>query len=310
MRRWPVALTQRAWKSRSRVLTFTRCQVVRSRVVYSIGDMAQLGGVTPRMLRHYDELGVFVPEHVDAANGYRRYAPHQLADLFRVLALKDLGLSLGDIKRIMTSDVGPAELRGMLVLRRTDLESELDEAATRLGRVEAQIERLERQMNQPSDRPEIEVTTKRLPAMHVAVASDVSASFASRDIGPVIQPLYPRLFGALAEAGVEPIGPPISYYDDAVEGGVGVHAAVSVADSVVEVPGLDVVELPEVELAATAIHEGDMAVVDAVTVPVVYDWIREQGLQTTGYVREVSLECPENIADWRTELQFPVAPAS
>ena len=37
----------------------------------SIGDFAQLGQVSPRMLRHYDQLGVLRPERVDPATGYR-----------------------------------------------------------------------------------------------------------------------------------------------------------------------------------------------------------------------------------------------
>lgn len=89
--------------------------------MYSIGDLAQLGGVTPRMLRHYHDLGVLVPVEVDGATGYRRYNETQLADLFQVLALKDLGFSLTQITRVVKGGVGPSELRGMLLLRRTEL---------------------------------------------------------------------------------------------------------------------------------------------------------------------------------------------
>jgi hypothetical protein len=58
-------------------------------------------------------------------------------------------------------------------------------------------------MNGQQPNHDVTVITKRLPA----VASGVSASFASADIGPVIQPLYPRLFDASNEAGVEIAGP-------------------------------------------------------------------------------------------------------
>ena len=98
--------------------------------MYSIGDLSQLGGVTPRMLRHYHALGILIPAEVDDS-GYRRYDETQLADLLRVVALKGLGFPLGDIKRITEGDVSPAELRGMLLLRRAELESERDEADAR-----------------------------------------------------------------------------------------------------------------------------------------------------------------------------------
>ncbi|HWL43261.1 MAG TPA: MerR family transcriptional regulator [Ilumatobacter sp.] len=275
--------------------------------MYSIGDLAQLGGVTPRMLRHYHELGILVPADVDGATGYRRYDESQLADLFQVLALKGLGFALTDIKRVTDGGIGASELRGMLLLRRTELESELDEAASRLGRVESHIHRLESQMNGQPTR-DVTVTTKRLPAVHLAVASGVSPSFASADIGPVIQPLYPRLCDALNAAGVEIVGPSIAYYDDTADGGVGVYAGFPIDESVTEVPGLDVVDLPEIALAATAIHHGDMERVDVDTVPAVYDWIRTHGFRTTGYSREEYLECPDDIAQWRTEMQFPIEP--
>jgi DNA-binding transcriptional MerR regulator/effector-binding domain-containing protein len=275
--------------------------------MYSIGDLSQLGGVTPRMLRHYHELGILVPAEVDDATGYRRYDESQLADLLQILALKGLGFALIDIKRVVDGGISPSELRGMLLLRRTEIESELDEATTRLRRVELHIHRLESQMNgQPI--PDVVVTTKRLPAMHLAVASGVSASFASADIGPVIQPLYPQLLDALTAAGVEIAGPSIAYYNDSADGGIGVHAGFPIDESVTQVPGLEVVDLPEITLAATAIHHGDMATVDVDTVAPILDWLRAHGFRTTGYSREHYLDCPEDIAQWRTEMQFPIEP--
>lgn len=152
----------------------------------------------------------------------------------------------------------------------------------------------------------VTVATKRLPAVHLAVASGVSPSFASADIGPVIQPLYPQLIEALSDAAVGITGPSIAYYDDTSDGGIGVHAGFPIDESVIEVPGLEIVDLPEVELAATAIHEGDMATVDVDTVAPIFDWIRTHCFRTTGYSREPYLECPDDIAQWRTEMQFPI----
>ncbi len=275
--------------------------------MYSIGDLSQLGGVTPRMLRHYHDLGVLMPAEVDDATGYRRYHESQLADLFQVLALKGLGFSLTEVKRVVDGGVSPPELRGMLMLRRSELESELDEAATRLTYVEAHIQRLENQMNNQPTRT-VTVATKRLPAVHLAVASGVSPSFASTDIGPVIQPLYPQLFEALGAAGVEIAGPSIAYYDDTADGGIGVHAGFPIDESVVDVPGLVVVNLPEVELAAAAIHHGDMATVDVDTVAPIFDWMCAHRFRTTGYSREHYLECPNDLAQWRTEMQFAIEP--
>lgn len=273
--------------------------------MYSIGDLAQLGGVTPRLLRHYHHLGLVVPASVDQSTGYRCYDQSQLAELRRVLALKGLGLALDEIKQVVTGGLDPAELRSMLLLRRAQVASERDAANARLERVEKHIQRLEIQMN---ERPAVDVTitTKRLPAVRLAVASGVRPSFASVDIGPVIQPLYPHLFEALEAAGLAIAGPSIAYYDDAADGGIGVHAGFPIDASVTFVPGLEVVELPAVEVAVTAVHEGDMATCDVDTGAAIFDWIRTNDFRTTGYSREHYLECPDDITQWRTEMQFPV----
>ena len=275
--------------------------------MYSIGDLSQLGGVSPRMLRHYHKLGILVPAEVDDATGYRRYDESQLADLLQVLVLKDLGFALTDVKRVVEGGVSPSELRGMLLLRRTEVESELNETNARLERVEAHLTRLESQMNEQSA-PDVAVTTKRLPAVHLAVASAISPSFASADVGPVIQPLYPQLFAALDAAGVEIAGPSIAYYDDTADGGIGVHAGFPIDESVTQVPGLEVVDLPEVGLAATAVHHGDMSSVDVDTVDAILDWVHANGFRTTGYSRENYLDCSGELAQWQTEIQFPIAP--
>lgn len=61
-----------------------------------IGEVSTLSGVSPRMLRHYDALGLVRPAE-RTAGGYRRYGQHDLARLFHVEALRSLGLELREI---------------------------------------------------------------------------------------------------------------------------------------------------------------------------------------------------------------------
>ncbi|MFT3662366.1 MAG: MerR family transcriptional regulator [Gordonia sp. (in: high G+C Gram-positive bacteria)] len=61
-----------------------------------IGEVARRSGVSARMLRHYDELGVVVPSG-RSATGYREYAPADLRRLFEVESLRSLGMSLREI---------------------------------------------------------------------------------------------------------------------------------------------------------------------------------------------------------------------
>src|SRR5689334_349958 len=112
----------------------------------SIGEFARLGGVSPRTLRHYGELGLVVPAHVDPSTGYRSYEVSQLSDLRRVVALRDLGVSLSQIRALLRADDGISleEMRGMLRLRRAEISEAIDEQHERLRRVASYLDALER----------------------------------------------------------------------------------------------------------------------------------------------------------------------
>src|SRR3954464_13966939 len=109
----------------------------------NIGEFARLGQVSPRTLRYYDALGLLQPERVDSATGYRLYSVHQLPRLHRVVALRDLGFTLEQIRDVLTEPPPVDQLRGMLRLRRAQLEQTLGEEQQRLRRVEAHLRALE-----------------------------------------------------------------------------------------------------------------------------------------------------------------------
>ena len=91
--------------------------------MFSIGEFARHGRVSVRMLRHYDAIGLIRPACVDAATGYRLYQASQLDELNRVIALKDLGFTLQQVQAILEEQVSAAELRGMLRLRRAEIQA-------------------------------------------------------------------------------------------------------------------------------------------------------------------------------------------
>ncbi|WP_327684656.1 MerR family transcriptional regulator [Streptomyces sp. NBC_00467] len=273
--------------------------------MFTIGDFARHGRVSARMLRHYDAIGLLRPAHTDRYSGYRYYTAAQLARLNRVIALKDLGFTLQQVQEILEDKVGTEELRGMLVLRRAELEEAMAAAAARLAQVEARLRSIESEGFMPTD----DVIVKSIPAVRVAELTATAASYGPEDIGPVISPLYEELFRRVEASGVTPTGPGIAYYEDAPEGNgaVVVHAGVTVSEA--HRPDLDfaIVELPAVERAATIVHRGSMQGV-LPTAQTLARWIEAGGHISAGYAREVSLECPPGDFDqWVTELQEPLA---
>ena len=129
-----------------------------------IGDFARLAQVPVKTLRYYDELGLVTPAHVDAATGYRYYSLEQLPRLNRLLALKDLGFSLEQIGRVLNDGVTHEQLRGMLVLKRAEVEGRLHEEQGRLARIEARLREIELE----DCMPEYDVALKQIEPMMVA----------------------------------------------------------------------------------------------------------------------------------------------
>lgn len=270
--------------------------------MFTIGDFARHGRVSVRMLRHYDATGLLRPAHVDPATGYRYYTAAQLARLNRVIALKDLGFTLQQVQEILDEKLTTEELRGMLRLRRAELEAAMTAAAARLVQVEARLRSIESEGQMPSN----DVVLKSLPSVRTAELTGVAPDFDT--IGPVIQPLYDELFRRLEAAGIAPSGPGIAYYEDAPDGGVLIHAGVEVSAALGEDDGLRIVDLPPVEQAATVVHRGSMETV-LPTIQTLGRWIDVNGYRSTGYPREINLECPDNRDEWVTELQEPVTKA-
>lgn len=67
---------------------------------YKIGEISSLFGMTPRMLRHYEKIGLLVPSMVDEFTDYRYYSKDDLLKLFCISEFKKLGLTLSEIKSL------------------------------------------------------------------------------------------------------------------------------------------------------------------------------------------------------------------
>ncbi|MFD4857265.1 HEAT repeat domain-containing protein [Streptomyces atratus] len=102
-----------------------------------IGDVARRSGVSARMLRHYDSLGLVRPTgRTDA--GYREYSSEDIRRIFHIESLRSLGLSLRDVRRAL-DDQGftPSELVDDLIRRTRERIAGETELLTRLCRIGA-----------------------------------------------------------------------------------------------------------------------------------------------------------------------------
>ena len=72
--------------------------------MYKIGELSRLCHLPVKTLRYYDSEGLLVPDEIDKFTGYRYYSAARIADCNRIIALKELGFSLNEIKQHLQAD--------------------------------------------------------------------------------------------------------------------------------------------------------------------------------------------------------------
>ena len=102
-----------------------------------IGEVARRSGVSARMLRHYESLGLVRPSG-RTGSGYREYSGEDIRRIFHIESLRSLGLSLREIGRAL-DDPGftPSALVGDLIHQTRERIAAETELLTRLRRIDA-----------------------------------------------------------------------------------------------------------------------------------------------------------------------------
>ena len=129
-----------------------------------VGDFSKLAHVTVKTLRHYDDLGLLRPVWTDRYTGYRYYALDQLPRLNRILALKDMGFSLAQVRQLLDGSLPPDELRRLFVQKQRELAEQVRAEQERLARVDQRIHQIELEGRLPLQ----DVTLKAIPALRTA----------------------------------------------------------------------------------------------------------------------------------------------
>lgn len=75
-------------------------------MAWSIAEVVRMSGVTSRTLRHYDEIGLLPPAGI-GSNGHRYYEEAGLLRLQRILLMRELGLGLREIRRVLDERTDP-----------------------------------------------------------------------------------------------------------------------------------------------------------------------------------------------------------
>lgn len=262
-----------------------------------IGELARLGQVTIETLRHYDDVGLLKPVEVDHFTQYRYYSIDQLARLNQILALKDLGISLDQIKRLLSETISDAELRRILETRQSEIRFQVQSDLDRLERIDARIRLL---TNQSALLP-YEVVLKSSPALRIASVRGQVPTYSD------VTPLWQELFSHLQPVNITPVDPVFTLChasEPVIELEV---CAILPSQFPAQIPNRI---LPAEPTLATTIHRGSFSGLSG-AFAALYQWIEANHYEISGPDREIYHRLPGHSKDVSeqdalTELQIPV----
>jgi len=263
-----------------------------------IGRFAKATRLSVKALRHYDELGLLRPAHVDPSSGYRYYRPAQANRAEAIRVLRSVDMPLDEIAAVL------AEGGGEPVAKRLHQHRERLEA--RLAEHRRMLAFLERLLDKEDVMP-YEVTVKQLPAQPVAATRTTTDL---RHISTAISDGAHAVLGELGRRGLEPAGPlQVVYHatevlDEETRAPIEICFPVAAPfDGSGEVYGTELPAGP----AAVTVHRGPYAEIGP-AYHTVSGWIADHGHELAGGPREVYRNDPREVAeaDLLTEVQWPI----
>lgn len=280
--------------------------------MFKIGDFSRFSRVSVKMLRHYDEIGLLKPAHVDSFTNYRYYSADQLPRLHRIIALKELGFTLEQITRLLDDELPVEQIKGMLKLKRAEIEQQLQAEERRLAQVEARL----RQIELEEQLPAYDVIVRDIDPQWVASIRR-PVHFEGDEVGDTFETIEAYVARYKARA----LAPPLTLYHDTEyrEQGLDIEIAVPVNPTLPGTEQITIYELPGVERMACTVHQGDYARLHQ-AFNMLQNWIEINGYRLAGPPREVYLrfgadnqnyELPaayltKEASAYVTELQLPV----
>ena len=132
--------------------------------MYKIGEFSTLSKTTIKTLRYYEKEGLLKPSYINQDNGYRYYETSELIQVSKIIALRQIGLSIKDIKSILEGQ----DIKEKLNNRKKELEEELIETNIQLSKINYLLE---------GNNMKNEIFVKEIPSYVVYYCDGVISNF-------------------------------------------------------------------------------------------------------------------------------------
>ena len=265
------------------------------RALVSIGDFSRMTFLSVKALRHYHEVGLLPPAEIDPDTGYRRYELAQVPTAQVIRRLRELDMSLEDVRAVIEApDVGARNEAIGAHLRR--MEGQLEQTR-------ATVESLRLLLDEHSPPPIAVEYRVSEPAEALAVNERIEHA----DMFDWLDAAFAELHSALKAGGRA--GPDTALFSsELLEDEVGeIVALVPIESAQAAVGRVEPLQLPRVEYAI-AVHTGSLESADR-TYAALGAVVAERAIGVQGPILETYLVGASDTPDesrHRTEIGWPV----
>ena len=104
--------------------------------MYKIGDFSSMSKTTIKTLRYYEKEGLLTPVYIDQTTGYRYYESSQLIDISKIISLRQIGLSIKEIKKVLDG----YDMKEILNNRKNEIEKNIKNYNIELSKINYLLE--------------------------------------------------------------------------------------------------------------------------------------------------------------------------
>lgn len=267
--------------------------------MFKIGDFSKLAMVSVRMLRYYDEVGLFKPIAIDDFTGYRYYSASQIKTINLIVSLRNMGFNVSDITLAIGSESDEI-LKNMLSRKKNDIKDNILLEKEKLKKVNAAIGDIEKERVNMS----YNVKMKSVPSYKVVALRDIIPTYDAEGI------LWARI-GQFVEENKIQVQELCyaTYYDKGYKDGeVDVEVVMAVKELSKDKGEFVFKTTEEIEKVASVLVPGDYSNI-APAFAFLGEWIEEKGYTIDGNVRQLPIKGPWNEKDvnnYLNEIQIPI----
>lgn len=268
--------------------------------MFKIGEFSKLVRVSARMLRYYEQNGLFMPAQIDRFTSYRFYSASQIPLLLRIAQLRDMGFGVDEIKTLLPQYDHAAVMQQALANKQSEIQGIIAAEQDKLEKIAAMCGLLEKEFISMV----YDVQLKSLPAEKVVSLRETVRS-AEQETEQ-----WEKLAAFVEKHNVpaELTGYSVYHDDDFREINADIEVALPVAELGNDDGNFKFAQWPALPQVATVQFSGPhMGAYEAMQK--IANWIETNGYAMTGIIRGLGIKTYANTAseaDFLTEMQVPV----